>query len=110
MIVYETYHYYYSSSGPEEPPPSYTARELRRDLSPIQEESPPPRDISSKPEETSLNYTTSELSGESSLAGRVELPDNRCSRRQAFRRLSQIPEESPPPVNFLNKPTLQKTK
>jgi hypothetical protein len=108
VIVYETHYHYHSSSGPEEPPPSYTAGELRRDLSPIREESPPPMDISSGPEETSSNYTTGELSGESSLAGRVELPDNRCSRRQVFRRLSQIPEESPPPVNFLNKPTLQK--
>jgi len=106
VIIYETYYYYYSSSGLEEPPPSYTARELRRDLSPIQEESPPLIDISSGPEETSLNYTTVELSGESSLARRVELLDNRCLRRQAFRRLSQIPEESLPPVNFLNKPML----
>jgi hypothetical protein len=116
VIVYETHYHYHSSSGLEGPPPSYTAGELRlpdnslRDLSPIREESPPPMDISSGPEETSPNYTTGELSGESSLAGRVELPDNRCSRRRAFRRLSPILEESPPPVNFLNKPTLQKKK
>lgn len=34
-------------------------------------------DLGSGPEETSLNHTTGELSGESSLAGRVELPENR---------------------------------
>jgi hypothetical protein len=115
VIVYETHYHYHSSPGLEGPPPSYTAGELRlpddslRDLSPTRKESPPPMIISSRPEETPPNYTTVELSGESSLAGRVELPDNRCSRR-AFKRLSTIPEESPPPVNFLNKPTLQKRK
>jgi hypothetical protein len=112
VIVYETHYHYHSSPELEGPPPSYTAGELRlhddslRDLSPIRKESPPPMVISSRLEETSPNYTTVELSGESSLAGRVELPDNRCSRR-TFKRLSPIPEESPPPVNFLNKPTLQ---
>jgi hypothetical protein len=115
VIIYEIHHHYHSSSGLEGPPPSYTAAELRladntlrRDLSPIREESPPSMNITSGPEETPLNYTAAELSGESSLTGRVELPDNRCSRRHAFRRVSPIPEELPPRVNFLNKPTLQK--
>jgi hypothetical protein len=117
VIIYEIHHHYHSSSGIEEPPPSYTAAELRmsdntlrRDLSPIREESPPSMNITSGPEETSPNYTAAELSGESSLTGRVELPDNRCSRRYAFRRVSPISEELPPPVNFLKKPTLQKKK
>jgi hypothetical protein len=60
-------------------------------------------DLGSGPEETSLNHTTGELSGESSLAGRVELPENRYSRRR-----SPIPEESPPRVNFLKKPMLRR--
>jgi len=113
VIVYETHYHYQSDSGLEGPPPSYSTEELRfpdnslRDLSPIQ---PPPTDMSYRPKGTPLNYTTSELSGESSLAERVELPDNRCSRRRTFKRLSPIQEESPPPVNFLNKPTLQKRK
>jgi hypothetical protein len=110
VIIYKTYYHYYSSLGPEELPLSYTAGELRRDLSPIQEESPPPIDISFRLEETSLNYTTGELSGESSLVKQIELPNNSCSRKQAFRRLSLIPEESLFSVNFLNKPTLQKKK
>jgi len=88
MIIYETHYYYYSSLGLEEPPLSYATRELWQDLSPIREELPPPIDISSGLEETSSNYTTIELSGESSLARRVELLDNKYSRRQAFRRLS----------------------
>lgn len=113
VIIYETYYHYHSNSGLEGPPPSYAARELRlldnslQDLSPTREELPPLMDISPGPEEAPPNYTTSELSGESSLA---ELPDNRCSRRRTFGRLSPIPEESPPLVNFLNKPTLQKKK
>jgi hypothetical protein len=81
VIIYETHYHYHSSSGLEEPPPSYTAGELQRDLSPIREESPPPMDISSGLEETSSNYTTIKLSGESSLTRRVELLDNRCLRR-----------------------------
>lgn len=114
VIIYEIHHHYHSSSGLEGPPPSYTAAELqlfdntlRRDLSPIPEESPPSINTTSGPEETAPNHTAAELSGESSLTGRVELPDNRCSRRHAFRRLSPMLEELPP-VNFLNKPTLQK--
>jgi hypothetical protein len=118
LVVHEIHHHYYSSAGLEEPPPSYTAVEVRlpdntpywrhssRDLSPIREESPPINTNSEpEPEEPA------ELSGESSLAGRVELPDNRLyPRRHAFRRLSPMPPipEEPPPVNFLNKPTLQK--
>lgn len=115
VIVYETHYYYHSSPGLEGPPPSYTAGELRlpddslRDLSLIRKESSSPMVISSQLEEIPPNYTTIELSGESSLAGRVKLPDNKCSSR-AFKRFSLIPEESPPPVNFLNKPTLQKRK
>ncbi|KAF8862754.1 hypothetical protein BDZ45DRAFT_686582 [Acephala macrosclerotiorum] len=118
VIIYETHYHYHSSSGPEGPPPNYAAAESqlpynmlyepRRssgDLSPIREEPPPPVNFSSGSEDIAA-----ELSGESSLAGRVELPDNRCSRRCAFRGLSPIPEESPPPVNFLKKPTLQKKK
>jgi hypothetical protein len=66
--------------------------------------------ITSGPEETSPNYTAAELSEESSLTGRVKLLDNRCSRRHAFRKVSPMPEELPPPVNFLKKPTLQKKK
>jgi hypothetical protein len=65
--------------------------------------------ISSRTEETPLKYTTVKLFGESSLARRVELLDNRCSSR-AFKGLSPIPEESLLPVNYLNKPTLQKRK
>ncbi|PVH68766.1 hypothetical protein DL98DRAFT_542151 [Cadophora sp. DSE1049] len=117
VIIYEIHHHYHSSSGLEGPPPSYTAAELRltdntlrRDLSPIREESPPSMNITSGPGETPPNYTAAELSGESSLTGRVELPDNRCSRRHAFRRVSPMAEELPPPVNFLKKPTLQKKK
>jgi hypothetical protein len=110
VIIYKTYYHYHSSLGPKEPSLSYTAGELRQDLSLIQEESPSLINISSRPEESSLNYTTSELSRESFLAEQVKLPDNRCLRRQAFRRLFLIPEESPPPVNFLNKLTLQKKK
>ncbi|KAL5316325.1 hypothetical protein ACEPPN_015370 [Leptodophora sp. 'Broadleaf-Isolate-01'] len=100
----------------EGPPPSYVAAESQLpynmlygpsrssgDLSPIREEPPPPVNFSSGPEDIAA-----ELSGESSLAGRVELPDNRCSRRRAFRGLSPIAKESPPPVNFLKKPMLQK--
>jgi hypothetical protein len=115
VIIYEIHHHYPSSSGLEGPPPSYTAAELRlsdnslrQDLSPIREESPPSMNITSGPEETPQNYTSAELSGESSLTGRVELPHNRCSRRHAFRRVSPMTEELPPPVNFLKKPTLQK--
>lgn len=85
VIVYETHYHYHSSPGLEGPPPSYTAGELRlpddslRDLSPIRKESPPPMAISPRLEEIPPNYTTVELSGESSLAGRVELPDNRST-------------------------------
>jgi hypothetical protein len=64
--------------------------------------------LNSRPEKTLINYTAAELSRESSLNGRVELPDNGYSRRRTFRRLSPIPEESPPQVNFLKKPTLWK--
>jgi hypothetical protein len=117
VIIYEIYHYYYSSSGIEEPPPSYTAAELRlsdnilrRDLSSIQEDSFLSMNIISGSEETSLNYTAAELSGESSLTRRVELPDNRYSRKYAFRRASPISEELLLPVNYLKKPTLQKKK
>jgi hypothetical protein len=88
VTVYKTYYYYYSSVRPENPPPSYTAGEIRRDLSPIREESPAPIAIRSGPEEIPPNYTTGELSGESSLVGLVELPDNGCSSRRAFRSLS----------------------
>lgn len=141
LVVYEIHHHHHSSAGLEEPPPGYTAAEARfpdntphltrhssRGLSPIREESspmnmsskpeePPPnrtgslRRLSHIPEETPPppNCTAAELSGESSLTGRIELPDNRLySGRHPFRRLSQMPEESPPPVNFLNKPTLER--
>jgi hypothetical protein len=117
VIVYETHYHHHFSSGLEAgPPPSYAAGELRlpdnslEDLPPIRGESPSPVGISPGPKEASPNYTTGELSGETSLAGRVELPDNRCSRRRAFWRLSPILEETPPPVNFLNKPKPQKKK
>jgi hypothetical protein len=46
------------------------------------------------------------LSRESLLTRRVELPDNRCLRRHAFRRVSLIPKELLPLVNFLKKPML----
>lgn len=107
VIVYETHYHYHSNSEQEGPPPSYTAGELGmfggslRGLSPIERESPSPVETSSGP---------GELSGESSPTGQVELPDNVCSRRRTFGRLSPILEESPPPVNLLNKPTLQKKK
>ena len=115
------HHHYNSSAGLEGPPPSYTATEVRlpdntphwtrhssRDLSPIREESTP-INTSSKPEGPPPNCTAAELSGESSMTGRVELPDNGlCSRRHPFRRLSPILKKSPPAVNFLNKPTLEK--
>jgi hypothetical protein len=117
VIIYEIHHHYYSSSRIEKPPPSYTTAELRlsdntfrRDLFLIQEESPLSMNITSGPEETSPNYTVAKLLGESSLTGRVELPDSRCSRRYAFRKVSPISEELPLPVNFLKKPTLQKKK
>jgi hypothetical protein len=120
---YHHHHHHHSSAGLEEPPPGYTAAEARlpdntphltrhssRDLSPIREELSS-INISSEPEELPPNCTAAELSGESSLTGRIELPDNRLYLgRHFFRRLSQIPEEPPPPVNFLNKPTLQKKK
>jgi len=121
VIIYETHYHYHSTPGLEESPPSYTSEELRLpdntppsstqsswDPSPIREWSSPPMNLNSRPEETLINYTAAELSGESSLNGRVELPDNGCSRRRTFRRLSLIPEESPPQVNFLKKPTLWK--
>jgi hypothetical protein len=117
VIIYKIHYHYYFSLGIEEPPPSYTAVELRLsdntlrwDLSLIQEESPPLINITSGPEETFSNYTAAKLSGESSLTGQVELSDNRCSRRHAFRKVSLMPEELSPPVNFLKKPTLQKKK
>jgi hypothetical protein len=117
VIIYKIYYHYYSSSGIEKPPPSYTAAELRlsdntlrQDLSLIQEESSPLINITSGPEETSPNYTAAKLPKESSLTGQVKLPDSRCSRRYAFRRVSLISEELPPPVNFLKKPTLQRKK
>jgi len=119
VIICETHYHYHSTSGLEESPPSYTAEELqlpdntvpslRRSSwvsSPVQEGSSP-LNLTSGSEETPVNYTAAELPGESSLKGRVELPDNMCSRRRTFRGLSPIPEESPPPVNFLRKPTLQ---
>ena len=123
LVVYEIHHHYHSNGGLEEPPPIYIANEVQlpnnrlyrtshssRGLSPIREESPP-INTSSELEEPPQNRTVAELSGESSLAGCVELPDNRlCLRRRRFRRLSPIPEESPPPVNLLNKPTLQERK
>jgi hypothetical protein len=116
--VVEVHHHYYSNAGLEELPPSYTEARLpdntphwtghsSRDLSPIREE-PSPINTGSEPEGPSPNCTVAELSGESS--GRVELPANRqCWRRHPFRRLFPIPEESPPPVNFLKKPRLQRT-
>jgi hypothetical protein len=117
VIIYEIHHHYHSSSGLEGPPPSYTAAELPlsdntlgRDLSHIREEWPPSLNITPRPQETPPNYTAVELSGESSLTGRVELPDNRCSRRHAFRRVAPMPDELPPPVNFLKKPRLQEHK
>jgi hypothetical protein len=112
----EIHHHYHSSAGLEEPPPSYPGEGRRltnpshltgssRDLSPIQEE-PSPFNTSSEPVGFP-DCTAAELSGESS--GRVELPDNiRSLRRNQFRRLTPIPEELPPPVNFLKKPRLQK--
>ena len=119
-IVYEIHHHHHSSAGLEELPPGYTAearhpdntpyltRHSSRGLSPIREE-PSPMNISPEPEEHPPNCTAAELSGESSLTGRIELPDNRLySGRRALKRLSHIPEESPPSVNFLNKPTLEK--
>lgn len=119
VIIYETHYHYHSTPGLEESPSSYTAEELQLpyntlsssrqsswDPSPIRERSSPPMNLNYRPEETPINYTAAELSGESSLNGRVELPDNRCSRRRTFRRLSPLHDESPPPVNFLKKPTL----
>jgi hypothetical protein len=115
VIIYETHYHYRSTSGLEESPPSYTSEELRlHDNTPpssrqsLWDPSSPPMNLNSGLEETPINYTAAELPGESSLNGRVELPDNRCSRRRTFSRLSPIPEESPPPVNFLKKPTLWK--
>ena len=111
VIIYKTYYYYYFSLRLKGLLLSYTTKELQlpdnslQDLSLIRKELPPPIVISSRTKETPLNYITIKLSGESSLAKRVKLLDNRCSRR-AFKRLSLIPEELLPPVNFLNKPTL----
>ena len=119
LIVHETHYHYHSGSGLEGPPPSYAATELLlpnntvrlsrhspRDFSPVSEV-PPFVNINSGSEDTPAAYTTAELSGDSFLAGRVELPANRCSRRCPLGRLSPIQEESPPPVNFLKKPKLQ---
>jgi len=112
-----THYHYPSTPGLEELPPSYTTEELQLpdntllssrqstwDPSPIREWSSPLVNLTAGTEETPLSYTAAELSGESSLNGRVELPDNSCSRRRTFRKLSPIQEESPP-VNFLKKPT-----
>ncbi|KAH8799648.1 hypothetical protein F5884DRAFT_758127 [Xylogone sp. PMI_703] len=119
LVVYEIHHHYHFSAGSEGPPPGYTATEAQfpddalcwtrhGSLSPIREESSP-INTSYEPEEHASNSSAIELSGESSLGGRVEMPDNRpCSRRHVFRRLSPIPEESPPPVNFVQKPKWQK--
>ncbi|KAH8653953.1 hypothetical protein BGZ60DRAFT_519451 [Tricladium varicosporioides] len=107
VIFYETHYHYHSSSTPEGPPPSYAAVELQLPhnmLHGSRREESPPVNFSSRPEDIAV-----ELSGKNSVAGRVELPGNRCSRR-AFRGLTSIPEESPPPVNFLKKPTLQKNR
>ena len=102
LIIYEIHHHHQSSTGLEEPPPGYTTKARLPGLSPIQEES--------EPEEPSPNSTATELSSESSLTRRIELPDNRLySGRHPFKRF-HILVESPPPVNSLKKPTLQKQK
>ena len=55
-----------------------------------------------------LEYTTTELSIETSLTSRVELPSNSTyiiySIRYRSARLPTIKEESPPLVNYLKKP------
>jgi hypothetical protein len=122
LIIYEIYYHHYSSTRLKELPPGYTTkarypnntpyliRHSSRGLSPIYKELSP-INISSKPKEHPPNYTTTKLSGESSLTRRIELPDNGLySGRRALKRLSHILEELPPPVNFLNKPTLEKKK
>jgi hypothetical protein len=83
---------------------------LCRDLSLIQEKSPSLINITFRPEETSPNYTAAKLSEESSLTKQVKLPDNKCSKRHAFRKVSLMLKELSPPVNFLKKLTLQKKK
>ena len=119
VTIYENHyhHYYYSTPIQDEPPPSYTTEELRLsentlpssrsssslwDPSPIPENSPPLMRLNSRARETPIYSRAAEVPGESSLHRRVELPDNRYSRRRSLRRIS---EESPPPVNFLKKPT-----
>jgi hypothetical protein len=121
-IIYEIYYHYYSSARLKEPPLRYTTkarhpentpyliRYSSQGLSLICEE-PSLINISSKPEEYPLNYTIIKLFGKSSLTRQIELPDNRLySGRHALKRLSHIPEELLPPMNFLNKPVLEKKK
>jgi hypothetical protein len=120
LIIYEIYYHYYSSAGLKELPLKYTTkaryldntpyltRYSLRGLSLICKELSP-INISFKPEEHPLNCITIKLFKESSLTRRIKLPDNRLySGRRALKRLSYIPEELLPPVNFLNKLTLKK--
>ncbi|KAF8856245.1 hypothetical protein BDZ45DRAFT_791369 [Acephala macrosclerotiorum] len=121
--VCEIYNHYIVRAGQQGPPSEHVnTLERPHDRANLEHEEPPPAYAiavehhdshnSSRLERVPQGNAVVELPAESSLAGRVEMPDNTIyipySARHRSARLPTIQEESPPQVNFLNKPRIPK--